>query len=936
MQQQDYNKTLNLPVTEFPMRAGLPTREPEALKQWQDEGVYEELLKLNEGKPLYVLHDGPPYANGIIHMGTALNKSLKDFIVRYKNMTGFKAPYVPGYDTHGLPTELKARKAAGMKSSERVSALELRKMCKEFAVKFADDQRKQFERLGVLGEWDNPYLTLKNEYVAKQIEVFGKMAEKGYIYKGLKPVYWCSDCQTALAEAEIEYAEDPCFSIYVKFPVKEDKGVLTGLGVDPAKTYFVIWTTTTWTLPANLAICVGPEYEYSVVKCGDEYYIMATELVENSMAAAEKEDYEIAHKIKGSELEYMVARHPFIDRDSLIIVGDHVTLESGTGCVHTAPGHGVDDFEVCRKYKEIGMVVPVDNKGVLTEEAGMFAGLPTEAANKKIAVWLDENGYLFALKKIIHQYPHCWRCKNPILFRATEQWFCSVSSFVDEAVREIEKVRWVPEWGEGRITGMVRDRSDWCISRQRTWGVPIPMFYCEDCGKEYITPESIAKVADIFRKDGADAWYALDATDLIVEGAKCSCGCTKFKKETDIMDVWFDSGVSHAAVVDNRDYLGDGPADLYLEGADQYRGWFQSSLLTSVATKGVAPYKTVVTHGWVVDGEGKKMSKSLGNTIIPDDIVKQYGADILRLWVASSDYHADIRVSNDILKQLSEIYRKIRNTARFILGNISDFNPNTDMVADANLEEIDHWALMRLDEVVKSCREAYENFEYHIIFHAIHNFCVIDMSNFYLDVLKDRLYVEAKDSATRRAAQSAMYKILDTIARLVSPILAFTADEIWQFMPHTSDVDARHVVYNAIPNAKGEYDEAFMARWAKIHEMRDDVKKALELARAEKVIGASLDAKVTLYAEGELYDFAESVKDILPTVFMVSDVELIKGQGGSFKGEVEGMSVTATHAEGEKCARCWSFGNTVGKDAEHPAICARCAEVIKTIDFLEA
>ncbi|MBQ5910741.1 MAG: isoleucine--tRNA ligase [Clostridia bacterium] len=933
MQQQDYNKTLNLPVTEFPMRAGLPTREPEALKQWQDEDVYGELLKLNEGKPLYILHDGPPYANGIIHMGTALNKSLKDFVVRYKNMTGFKAPYVPGYDTHGLPTELKARKAAGMKSSERISALELRKMCKDFAVNFAEDQRKQFERLGVLGEWDNPYLTLKNEYVAKQIEVFGKMAEKGYIYKGLKPVYWCSDCQTALAEAEIEYAEDPCYSIYVKFPVKEDKGVLSGLGVDPNKTYFVIWTTTTWTLPANLAICVGPEYEYSVVKHGEEYYIMATELVENSMAAAEKEDYEIVAKVKGSELEYMVARHPFIDRDSLIIVGDHVTLESGTGCVHTAPGHGVDDFEVCRKYKEIGMVVPVDNKGILTEEAGMFAGLSTEAANKKIAVWLDENGYLFALKKIIHQYPHCWRCKNPILFRATEQWFCSISSFADQAVKEIEKVKWVPEWGEGRITGMVKDRSDWCISRQRTWGVPIPMFYCEDCGKEYITPASIKKIADIFRKDGADAWYAMDAADLIVEGAKCSCGCESFKKETDIMDVWFDSGVSHAAVLDNRDYLGK-PADLYLEGADQYRGWFQSSLLTSVATDGIAPYKTVVTHGWVVDGEGKKMSKSLGNTIIPDDIVKQYGADILRLWVASSDYHADIRVSNDILKQLSEIYRKIRNTARFILGNISDFDPNTDMVADTALEEIDHWALMRLDEVVKACREAYENFEYHIIFHAIHNFCVIDMSNFYLDVLKDRLYVEAKDSATRRAAQTAMYKILDTIARLVSPILAFTADEIWQFMPHTNDVDARHVVYNAIPEAKGEYDEEFMARWAKIHEMRDDVKKALELARADKVIGASLDAKVTLYAEGELFDFAESVKDILPTVFMVSDFELVKGQGGSFKGDVEGMSVTAVHADGEKCARCWSFGNTVGKDENHPTICARCAEVIKTIDFI--
>ncbi len=933
MEERDYNKTLNLPVTEFPMRAGLPTREPEALAKWQEEDVYGELMKKNEGKPSYILHDGPPYANGIIHLGTALNKSLKDFVVRYKNMTGYNAPYVPGYDTHGLPTELKARKAAGMKSGERISALELRRLCKDFAVNFAEEQRRQFERLGVLGEWDNPYLTLKPEYVAKQVEVFGEMANKGYIYKGLKPVYWCSDCQTALAEAEIEYAEDPCYSIYVKFPVKDDKGILSAAGIDPAKAYFVIWTTTTWTLPANLAICLGPDYDYSVIKSGDEYYIMASELADGAMAAAELTDYETVAKLKGRELEYMVARHPFMERDSLIIVGDHVTLESGTGCVHTAPGHGVDDFEVCRKYPEIGMTVPVDSKGYMTEEAGMFAGVTTDEANKKIAVWLDENKYLFALKKIIHQYPHCWRCKNPILFRATEQWFCSISAFADKACDEIAKVRWVPEWGEGRITGMVRDRSDWCISRQRTWGVPIPMFYCEDCGKEYITPDSIKKVADIFRVKGADAWHELEAAQLMPEGVKCECGCSSFKKETDIMDVWFDSGVSHAAVCGNRDYLGT-PADLYLEGADQYRGWFQSSLLTSVATTGVAPYKTVVTHGWVVDGEGKKMSKSIGNVIIPDDVVKQYGADILRLWVASSDYHADIRVSQDILKQLSEIYRKIRNTARFILGNISDFNPDTDMVPNGALEEIDHWALMRLDEVIKTCREAYENFEYHIIFHAIHNFCVIDMSNFYLDVLKDRLYVEAKDSATRRAAQTAIYKILDALCRLVSPILAFTADEIWQFMPHTDDCDARHVVYNEIPEATGEYDIDFMARWDRIHEMREDVKKALEIARAEKVIGASLDSKVTLYAEGELYDFAKSVEHMLKTVFMVSDFELVKGSGGTFKGDVEGMSVTAEHASGDKCARCWSFGK-VGTDAEHPTICARCATVVKTIDFAE-
>ena len=933
MEQQDYNKTLNLPVTDFPMRAGLPTREPEALEKWQNEDVYGTLMEQNEGKPLYILHDGPPYANGIIHLGTALNKSLKDFVVRYKNMTGYKAPFVPVYDTHGLPTELKARKAAGMKSSEMISALELRKMCKEFAVGFAEDQRKQFERLGVLGEWDNPYLTLKNKYVAKQIEVFGEMADKGYIYKGLKPVYWCADCQTALAEAEIEYAEDPCYSIYVKFPVKEDKGLLSAMGANLDKTYFVIWTTTTWTLPANLAICLGPDYDYALIKAGEEYYVMANELYESALAAAEITDYEVVGTIKGKELEYAVAKHPFIDRDSLIIVGDHVTLESGTGCVHTAPGHGVDDFEVCRRYKEIGMVVPVDNKGILTEEAGMFAGLPTEEANKKIAVWLDENGYLFALKKIIHQYPHCWRCKNPILFRATEQWFCSISDFADKAIEEIGKVKWVPEWGEGRIAGMVKDRSDWCISRQRTWGVPIPIFYCEDCGKEYITKESIAKVSSIFNEKGADAWHELTAAQLMPENAKCSCGCTAFKKETDIMDVWFDSGVSHAAVL-NRDYL-NSPADLYLEGADQYRGWFQSSLLTSVATKGVAPYKTVVTHGWVVDGEGKKMSKSIGNVIIPDDIVKQYGADILRLWVASSDYHADIRVSQDILKQLSEIYRKIRNTARFILGNISDFNPDTDMVADNCLEEIDHWALMRLDSVIKTCREAYENFEYHIIFHAIHNFCVIDMSNFYLDVLKDRLYVEGKESATRRAAQTTMYKVLDALTRIVSPILAFTSDEIWQFMPHTKDVDPRHVVYNSIPEAEGNYDAEFMARWEKIHEMREDVKKALEIARTNKVIGASLDAKITLYADGEIYDFAKSVEDMLKTVFMVSEFQLVQGGEGEFKGDVEGMSITATHAEGEKCARCWSFTGDLGADANHPTICARCANVIKTIDFAD-
>ncbi len=925
----DYNNTLNLPKTEFPMRAGLPQREPEALKAWNEKGYYKELMKHNEGKPLYVLHDGPPYANGIIHMGTALNKSLKDFVLRYKNMTGYKAPYVPGYDTHGLPTELKARKAAGMKSSERISELELRKLCHEFAVKYAEEQRHQFERLGVIGEWENPYMTLSNEYVAKQIEVFGEMANKGYIYKGLKPVYWCPECQTALAEAEIEYSEDPCYSIYVKFPVCDDKGLLTPFGANLDKTYFVIWTTTTWTLPGNVAICVGPDYEYGVYRVGEEYYVMAEELAATTFAAAEITEYELLGTIKGKELEYIRARHPFADRDSLVIVGDHVTLESGTGCVHTAPGYGTEDFEVCRNYEELPIVVTVDAKGVFTENAGQFAGLTTDEANKEIAKWLDANGYLFALKKIIHQYPHCWRCKSPILYRATEQWFCSISDFVEDAVKAIETVEWVPAWGEGRIKGMVRDRSDWCISRQRVWGVPIPIFYCKDCKKEVITPETIKKVADIFRKEGADAWYKLSAEELLPEGTVCECGCKEFTKETDIMDVWFDSGSSHAAVLETRDYL-ESPADLYLEGADQYRGWFQSSLLTSVATRGYAPYKTVVTHGWVVDGEGKKMSKSIGNTIIPDDIVKQYGADILRLWVASSDYHADIRVSQDILKQLSEVYRKIRNTARFILGCISDFEPNKDSVGEELYEEIDRWAMYKLDRLVAECRKAYDNFEYHLIFHAIHNFCVVDMSNFYLDVLKDRLYVDKADSQSRRAAQTVMYRILDTLTRLVSPILAFTADEIWQFMPHDSSCDTRNVIFNDMPSAKGTEDAEFMARWDKIIALREDAKKVLETARSEKVIGASLDASVKLYATGENYEFLASVKPMLKSVFIVSDVELINGEGGDLVGE-QGIGVSAVRAEGEKCERCWSYSSTVGQDSEHKTLCSRCAAVIRSL-----
>ena len=919
---QDYNATLNLPKTDFPMRAGLPKSEPVTLKNWEDEKIYDKLMELNEGKPLFVLHDGPPYANGNIHLGTALNKILKDFIVRYKNMSGFKAPYVPGWDTHGLPTELKARKEAGVSSSADISVIELRKMCQKFVEQSLDDQRTQFKRLGVIGEWDNPYITLTHDFEAEQIRVFAEMACKGYIYKGLKPVYWCPECKTALAEAEIEYAEDPCHSVYVKFKVTDDLGKFSAMGVDPEKTYFVIWTTTTWTLPANVAICVGPSFDYAVIKTGDEYLVMAEELYKGAMADADITDYEVVGTIKGSELEYMKTAHPFIDRTSLVIVGDHVTLESGTGCVHTAPGHGIDDYNVCLNYPDIPIVVPVDENGVLTEEAGMFAGLKTADANKPIAEYLDKTGALFAIKKIVHQYPHCWRCKEPVLFRATDQWFCSVDDFKDDAVKAINDVQWIPAWGKDRITSMVRERKDWCISRQRKWGVPIPIFYCEECGEPLIDKEAMLAVADLFGKEGSNAWFTHEASDILPQGTKCKkCGCTSFTKEKDIMDVWFDSGSSHAAVLKNRPEL-QWPADLYLEGADQYRGWFQSSLLTSVATQGTAPYKAVLTHGWVVDGKGRVMHKSLGNGIDPQDVIKQYGADVLRLWVASSDYHADIRISPDILKQLSEAYRKIRNTARYILGNISDFNPDTDMAEPSEFMSIDKWALAKLNNLIDKVKDAYDKYEFHIVYHAIHNFCVVDMSNFYLDVLKDRLYTEKADSKQRRAAQTSIYLILNAMTRMIAPILAFTSDEIWKYMPHANGDQPEHIVFNTMPEKVSvDIDDEFMDYWDKIHELRDEVKKSLETYIKDKTIKSSLEAKVVLLAGGDTLSFLKKAEKELAASFIVSDVEIVES-------DCE-LEIKIEKAEGEKCERCWSISKTVGSNSEHPTLCARCCENLK-------
>ena len=919
---QDYNATLNLPKTDFPMRGGLPQSEPKTLDRWEQEKVYDKLIEKNEGKPLYVLHDGPPYANGDIHLGHALNKILKDFIVRYKNMAGFQSPFVPGWDTHGLPTELKARSKAGIGSSADISVLELRKLCEEFVTGYINDQKSQFKRLGCIGEWDDPYITLKPRFEAEQIKVFADMADKGYIYKGLKPVYWCPECKTALAEAEIEYAEDPCHSIYVKFRVTDDLGKFAAMGIDPSKVFFVIWTTTTWTLPANLAICVGPRYEYSVVKCGGEYYVMATELYQNAMAEAELTDYEVVATIKGAELEYMKTQHPFLDRESLLIVGEHVTLESGTGCVHTAPGHGVDDFNVCRNY-DIPTVCPVDGDGKLTEEAGRFAGLTTDEANKKIAVYLDETGALFALKKIIHQYPHCWRCKTPILFRATDQWFCSVDDFKEQAVDAINTVQWIPAWGKDRITAMVRDRKDWCISRQRKWGVPIPIFYCKDCGEPYVNKEAMLAVADLFGKEGSNAWLTKDASEILPAGTKCpKCGGTAFEKEKDIMDVWFDSGSSWRGVCKRRPYLGV-PADLYLEGNDQYRGWFQSSLLTSVATEGKAPYRAVLTHGMILDQERNKMSKSAGNGISPQEVISQYGADVLRLWVASSDYQSDISISRDILKQMSEAYRKIRNTARYILGNLSDFTPETDMVEPDALMPIDKWAVVKLNELIAKCLNAYDKFEFHQVYHSIHKFCVVDMSNFYLDVLKDRLYTEKADSGERRAAQTAMYLILDSLTRMLAPILAYTADEIWRYLPHRASDDKENVLYNEMPATVAiDVADDFIATWDRIHELRDTVKKSLEVVIKEKVVKTSLETCVTLKASGEEYSFIESVLPELKAAFIVSDVKLVEADGE--------LSVEVEKAQGEKCERCWAYSETVGADAEHPTLCARCAAILKS------
>ena len=921
---QNYNDTIHKMQTPFEMRAGLPKKEPKMLEDWEQNHVYEQMIKNNEGKPQYILHDGPPYANGNIHMGTALNKIIKDIIIRYKNMSGFQAPYVPGYDTHGLPIELKALSSLGDKKAG-VSKLELRQICKEFATEHIGVMNEQFKRLGVQGDFENPYLTLRPEFEARQVEIFGEMAKKGYIYKGMKAVYWCPEDRTALAEAEIEYAEDECDSIYVRFKLTDDpNGVLAKHNIPLDKAWIVIWTTTTWTLPANVATCLNPNLEYAFVKIGDAYHIMARELVESTMKGCHIDEYEVLPEtVLGSELELMQYQHPFLDRKGLVILGDHVTLEGGTGCVHTAPGHGVEDFEVCvNHYPQVPVVVPVDDAGRLTAEAGeKFAGLKVWDANKVILEHIKESGHLMGVQHITHQYPHCWRCHHPIIFRATEQWFCSIDAFKEDVYKAIDSVHWQPAWGHDRMAGMVRDRSDWCISRQRVWGVPIPVFYCKKCGKYHITDASIKAVSDLFRKEGSDAWYKYDANDILPKTEVCECGASDWEKDPDIMDVWFDSGSTWSAVCRERPEL-RWPVDMYMEGADQFRGWFQSSLLTSVATQGVAPYREVLCHGWVVDAQGKQMHKSAGNGMEPSEIIRDYGADIIRLWVASSDYTVDVRAGKEIFRQLSEAYRKMRNTARFMLGNINDFDPAKDMVDDDQLFEIDRWALEACNKLTATMRDAYEHYDFSRAYHALYNFCVIDMSNFYMDVIKDRLY--CADDHARRCAQTALYRILVDFTKLLAPILCFTSQEIWSYIPKLDGMKD-YVVFEQMPEAKAAADEAFEAKWDRIMAIRDDVKKVLEQARADKVIGSALEAGLTLYCSKDVYDFLNAIPmDELADLFIVSHVDLVEGEGG-VKGLVEGLGVSAAHAAGNKCLRCWKYETTVGEDG----LCPRCAKVLK-------
>ncbi|QHS22185.1 isoleucine--tRNA ligase [Virgibacillus sp. MSP4-1] len=910
-----YKETLLMPKTKFPMRGNLPNKEPEMQQKWEEEKIYEQVQKRTEGRPMFILHDGPPYANGDLHMGHALNKILKDIIVRYKSMAGFHAPYVPGWDTHGLPIEQAlAKKKVDRKS---MSESEFRKICEEYAREQIERQRQQFKQLGVRGDWENPYITLTKDYEAAQIQVFGEMAKKGYIYKGYKPVYWSPSSESALAEAEIEYKDKRSPSIYVAFDVKDGKNVLNG------DEKFIIWTTTPWTIPANLAISVHPELEYSVVSVQSEKYIVASDLVEEVADELEWQDYEVQQTFKGEELDRTVAKHPFYDRDSLVILGEHVTTDAGTGCVHTAPGHGEDDFWVGQQYN-LDVLCPVDEKGVFTADAPGFEGVFYDKANKLITEKLEESGALLKLNFMTHSYPHDWRTKKPTIFRATSQWFASIKDFREDILKEIERIQWVPEWGETRLYNMVRDRQDWCISRQRVWGVPIPVFYGEN-GEPIINDETVNHVSELFREHGSNVWFEREAKDLLPEGfTHPSSPNGEFTKETDIMDVWFDSGSSHQGVLVERPEL-QRPADMYLEGSDQYRGWFNSSISTAVAVTGEAPYKSILSHGFALDGDGRKMSKSLGNVMIPSKIMKQFGADILRLWVSSVDYQADVRISNEILKQVSEVYRKIRNTVRFMLGNLNDFDPQTDKLKDEDLEEIDRYMLIRLQNLIKKVDHAYDTYDFSAIYQSIHNFCTIDLSSFYLDFAKDILYIEPENDQRRRSIQTVYYEIITSLTKLLSPILSHTMDEVWSYIPGTEEASVQLTDMPKVRELPNQ--DELKAKWDHFMEVRDDVLKALEEARNEKVIGKSLEAKVTLTANDERTKNLMEEIEHLHQYLIVSEVEL--AESVSEAKEYDYVKVAVEKHPGETCQRCWVSSESVGSHEKHEDLCDRCADIVE-------
>ena len=929
----ELKKTLNLPKTDFPMKAGLPQNEPKQLAAWDEVKLYERILAVREGKPLFVLHDGPPYPTGTIHLGTGLNKILKDLVVKSKSMAGHYAPYVPGWDCHGLPIETQVEKELGGKG--KVAPAEFRKLCREFATRYVDQHRRDFKRLGVFGRWDEPYLTMNFEYEATIAGAFLDFMEKGYVYRGRKPVYWCLFDSTALAEAEVEYEDHVSPSVWVTFALAENGAVQEKLG---AGTRAVIWTTTPWTLPSNRALAFHPDFEYAVVETEKGRLLLAAERVAALQAETGSTEARVVGTFKGREFEGVKFQHPFLPMQVPGVLADYVTLDQGSGIVHTAPGHGADDYRTGVKYG-LEIAAPIDDRGVYTEGLPEYLGKDVFTANPIIVKLLAAHAALLGHHDYRHTYPHCWRCHNPVIFRATEQWFIDLDraahgatkSLRQSAMDEVHGVKWIPGWGEERIYEMVEGRPDWCVSRQRFWGVPIIVFYCDACGTRLEDFAALKNVLQWFLKEGADAWYQHTPEELLPAHTKCTCGARKWRKENDILDVWFDSGSSNLAVLKGAEW----PADVYLEGPDQYRGWFQSSLLVGTGVRGHAPFRGVVTHGWTLDEQGRPMSKSLGNVVLPSEICEKWGADLLRLWVASQEYQADVKMSERVMTQLSEAYRKIRNTFRFALGNLSSFDPATDLVPHAEMEEIDRWMVERTADLVKKCREWYAGYEFHRVYHAIHDYCVVELSSFYYDMLKDRLYTKAAKNKSRRSAQTAALEITSALVRIAAPVLTFTAEEIWKYLPKSGG-DAESVHMALFPDEtemRTGLAAEKIANWEMLAKVRGEVLKALEIARNEKVINSGLEAKVLLHAELQLKAKLKHYLAALPGLFIVSQVDFLNAEAGNYRSEVvPSLEITVQKADGAKCERCWNYSTHVGENARYPTVCERCTEALNEIE----